>query len=119
MQKMDERLKKLVEGVVERNPELVAKFGNPLDESDPRNWPPSKRAEEGLSLEEQLRLLGLDYEGQALAVAQLVERSVSFEMQLDKLQKWAAEKMADDFIALAKSDPDKATEKLKENAWWT
>ena len=110
---MDERLEKLIKEVADRNPELVAKFGNPLDKDDPRNWTPTERAEKGLSTEEQLRLLGLDMESQQHGVSLLVGRLFDLEFQLDKLQKWAAEKMADDFVRMVREDPDKAADYMK------
>jgi len=110
---MDERLKKLIEEAVERNPELTEKYGNPLDENDPRNWTPSQRAEKGVSLEKQVELLGLDMEAQTMATGTLIRKILDLEFQLDKLQQWAAQKMADEFLTLVKENPEKAAEYLK------
>lgn len=97
---MDEQLRKLIENAVANNPDMVEKFGNPLDQDDPRNWTPSERAEKGLSTEEQLRLLGLDVEAQAQAIAAATMRTLDLVAQLDLLQHWAADQMAKEFRAL-------------------
>ncbi len=110
---MDEQLEKLIAETAERNPDLVKKFGNPLDKNDPRNWTPTERAEKGLSQEEQLKLLGLDVESQSMAVAMLVQKNLELEFQLDKLQRWAADKMAEEFVTLVRENPEKASEYLK------
>lgn len=99
---MDERLEKLMKDLVDQNPELVEKFGNPLDKNDPRNWTPAERTEKGLSIEEQLRLLGLDVESQAKGFAALVKRMFDLEFQLDKAQRLLAELSAREFTALIK-----------------
>jgi hypothetical protein len=100
MLKMDEQLRKLIENAVANNPDMVEKFGNPLDKEDPRNWTPTERAEKGLSTEEQLRLLGLDVEAQAQAIASVTMRTFDLVAQLDLLQHWAADQMAKEFKAL-------------------
>ena len=99
---MDERVTKLIEELAARNPELVEKYGNPLDKEDPRNWTPTERAEKGLSETEQLRLLGLDVESQAKGFAALVQRMFDLEFQLDKAQRLLAELSAREFTALVK-----------------
>jgi hypothetical protein len=114
MSELPEEIKNLIQKAVNENPELVEKFGNPLDLDDPRNWTPTKRAEEGLSVEEQLRLLGLDVESQATAVASLIKRTLEAEYQLEKLQKWVAQKMVDEFAEKVKADPDRAVELFQE-----
>ncbi len=106
---MDEELKKILESAVAANPDLVEKFGNPLDQDDPRNWTPTKRAEQGLPLEEQFRLLGLDMEAQRLGFASLTGKLLNLDYQLDIIQKWVADQMAKEFAELVKNgEVDKA-----------
>ena len=110
----DELRKKLEEVMASADPELVAKFGNPLDENDPKTWLPSKRAENGISLEDQVKYLGLDLESSALFSGRLMEMVMSLQNQLAILQKWVAEKMADEFTENVKNNPEKAVEQLKK-----
>lgn len=62
---------------LENNPEYVEKYGNPFDETDPRNWSPTERKERGLSLEDRLSLLELDVESQEVVLSKLTEFMVS------------------------------------------
>lgn len=62
-----------LEKMLESNPEYVAKYGNPFDETDPRNWSPSDRKAKGVSLEDRLALLELDVEGQTIVLNKLTE----------------------------------------------
>lgn len=110
---MDERLKKLIEeAVANADPELVEKFGNPLDENDPRMWSPTERIEKGISLEDQVRYLALDVEAHSLALTDALKRNIEFNVQLDRLQRWAAEQMATQFMELVKTDPEAAANQL-------
>lgn len=116
---MDENLKareqleaKLTEMLKDADPEVIAKYGNPLDKEDPRNWLPSKRAEEGLSTEEQLRLLGLDYETLREITIGAYKELAAINIQLEKLSQWAAHQMQKEFTEEVKTNPEAAAKKL-------
>lgn len=68
---LPEVAKKALQEMLEANPEYVEKFGNPFDETDPRNWSPSERRAKGLSSEARLELLELDVEGQSFVLNRL------------------------------------------------
>ena len=103
---MDEQMKRLMEEAVRNaDPKMVAKYGNPLDEDDPRTWTPSRRAEAGISLEDQVKFMGLDLEAQAMVIAKLV-----FELQ--NLQDWVAEKTKAEFLELLRTNPEAAGKQL-------
>lgn len=101
----EERRRLLEEAVSQADPRLVEKFGNPLDENDPRNWPPSVRAEKGLSLEEQVRLMGLDVEAQSLAFAHLAE-------VVANIRSYVNEMRAEALVEELKRDPESAVKKM-------
>lgn len=78
---MSDDYRDLVSKMVNENPEYVEKYGNPLDDSDPRNWSPTRRREEGLSVEDRLKYLELNFE----VVDEIVKRlSVWYLEQLKK-----------------------------------
>jgi hypothetical protein len=85
---MDEETKKLMEQALEHaDPELIEKFGNPLDENDPRIWTPTKRIEQGVSLEDQVKYLGLDVEAQSIMLGDLLKRYASLQETVMELTK--------------------------------
>ena len=92
----DEFLDEMVEKFGDR--EMMARFGDPRDKNDPRNWTPTQRAEKGLSTEEQLQLLGLDMEMMVISMG--------------KLLAWKLEQEKRQFMEEIKNNPEKALEKL-------
>jgi hypothetical protein len=103
---MNEETRKAVEELLKNaDPALIEKYGNPLDENDPRTWSPSKRAEKGLSLEDQVKFLGLDLESMSMLAAKMYQ-------ELGVLREWVLEQQKKEFVALVKEDPEKAVEQL-------
>jgi hypothetical protein len=100
---MSERHRKEIEkALVEADPKLIEKFGNPLDENDPRHWLPTERGERGLSVNDRVRLLELDME----LVQETLGNVIAWVAQKQK------EEMLKQFEAELKEDPKKAIEKL-------
>jgi hypothetical protein len=93
---------------------MIAKYGDPLDESDPRNWMPSKRAESGMSLEDQVKYLNLDVERNSLGFAKMLGMFMQMHNELNKLQDWAAEQVANNLMDLMKTDPARAAKELSK-----
>jgi hypothetical protein len=111
---MDDELHRRVQEAVNRNPELVEKYGNPLDENDPRNWMPSKRVEQGLPIEDQLKYLGLDLELMTQTVANLVVGMSQLKNDNEVLLKFMMDTMKNRFIEKMKTDPDGALVDLEK-----
>jgi len=89
------------QAVDQAGPEFIAKYGNPLDENDPRHWSPTERAERGLSLADQVKLLGLDVE--------------VLQISLGKVVQWVAYKQqqeAEELVEEMKTNPKAALEKV-------
>lgn len=93
--------KKLEELVANADPEALAKFGNPLDENDPRMWTAKERADKGLSAEEQIQLLANDVDAITLTVGKLAKDL--FDMRMAAM------------LAEIKANPEAALEKLLAN----
>jgi hypothetical protein len=103
---MDEQTRKMLEEVLKKaDPAMVEKFGNPLDENDPRMWTPSKRIENGVSLEDQIKLLGLDVEAHAVAMANQMTTVAT-------LRAMFMEFMTDYIADLMRTNPEKAVKLL-------
>lgn len=100
---LPEELRKLVQQRMQEEPELFEKFGNPLDENDPRFWTPSEREERGVSLEDRVKFLELDVEAQMKVLGEIVMWKMSEEKRRMRER-----------IAEAKNDPQKAMELLRE-----
>lgn len=107
---MDEETRKLLEEAMKHaDPEMIAKFGNPLDANDPRSWTPSKRIEEGVSLEDQVKYLGLDLEAQTVLFSRIMN-------DISRLQEQTFELMKSQLLEQMKNDPEGAVKKLMELA---
>lgn len=103
---MDEKTKQeLAELLKHADPKLLEKYGNPLDENDPKMWPPSKRAAEGLSLEDQLKYLGLDMEAQSYVISDLMKKVFKLEGLINEMLKAQ-------LIQRMKDDPEGAAKQL-------
>lgn len=109
-----QKLVELVERLKQEDPKAAERFGDPTDENNPRNWAPSDRIERGMSLEDQVKHLSMDVEVQVMAQATLIRKVTDLTEQLDILQKWAAQKMADDLIEKVKADPQNAVKYMQE-----
>lgn len=66
-----ERQNQIEEALKHMDPEMIAKYGNPLDPTDPRHWQPTLRGERGVSLADRVRLLEIDMELQQLSVSKI------------------------------------------------
>jgi hypothetical protein len=77
----------------EQHPEFFDKYGDPTDESDPRNWEPSSRGERGLSLNDRVKLLELDMD--------LIKSTVQ------KVMPWVIRKQEEEMLEEFKRDPQK------------
>jgi hypothetical protein len=103
---MDEQTRKMLEDMLKNtDPKLVAKYGNPLDENDPRMWTPSQRKERGISLEDQVTYLGLDIEAQTLVLGQQMTTIATLRAML-------MEFLTDYVTDLMKTNPEKAVKTL-------
>lgn len=103
---MDDELKKqLEEAMKDFDPAMIEKFGNPLDENDPRMWTPTKRIQQGVSLEDQVRFLGLDMESQAIALARVLQENVVLKQQIFELTKAQ-------LLEQMKTDPEGAVKRV-------
>lgn len=98
----DEFLKRLIDNA---DPELLNKFGNPLDLEDPRMWLPSTREEKGVSQEDRLRFAELDVESMGLAFGTLLRR-------VDEMYTWMLKEAENRLIEQAKKDPEGTLRKL-------
>jgi len=106
---MDEEKRKLLEKLMRQaDPELLEKFGNPLNEDDPRNWSPSVRRERGLPDSELLRLLEVDMEAAMMTIAKLV----SMVMEQREFMEFQMKK---ELLEAAKRDPEKVVQALLGN----
>lgn len=103
--RMDDETRRMIEASLD--PEMVARFGNPLDESDPRNWTPSKRAKEGLSVEQQFELLALDVEQLQMGLAKVIAMVMQVRQYINEQEKQK-------FVEQIKNDPEGAINKLME-----
>jgi len=109
---MDERVERLLQAT-KSNPLLAKVIGDPSDPDNPRMKTPLQRAEEGMSRDEQFDNLVLDIEMLTMSIANLITQNESLAFQLDKLQNWAAQKMAEDFTRKVKEDPEGAVKDLQ------
>lgn len=91
-----------LEELIKESPEYVAKFGNPLDANDPRNWSPSERKERGVSFEDRLTFLELDVEAQ--------------QTVLSKVSLWMIEQQRKEMLAEMKNDPEAFLRKMMGQA---
>lgn len=105
---MDEARRKLIEEALKHaDPEVVAKFGNPLNEDDPRMWTPTQRQEAGMSDAERLRLLELDYEAQALVIANIMQMLMQTREAVEYFMK-------KELLEAVQRDPERVTKALLE-----
>lgn len=92
---MSRELPQDVRDAIERskreNPELIAKYGDPSDENDPRFWTPSERAERGVSLEDRVKYLELDQEMSMLTLGPVLQ--------------WVMQKKAEEMAEQMRRDP--------------
>lgn len=103
---MDDETRKLLEEAMKHaDPAMLEKFGNPLDENDPRMWTPTKRIENGVSLEDQVTYLGLDVEAHAVAMATLMQ-------DLAEMKKVVTTLLTNQVTTMLKDDPEKAVQML-------
>ena len=88
---LPDNLRELLEKRKEIDPELFEKYGDPTNPDDPRFWSPSKRKEEGLSIEDRLTYLELDVEAMTLAMGPVMT--------------WVLRKQAEEMAAQLRDDP--------------
>jgi hypothetical protein len=100
---MPDDVKKLIQDAIDANPELVEQYGNPLDDKDPSFWKPSRRREEGMSVEDRLLYLEKDVEASTRVLGELVF------WKMDEEKRRLRERIAE-----AKTDPQKAMALLNE-----
>ena len=94
--------------VAKADPEMLEKYGNPLDENDRRMWTPKERAEKGVPLEEQILLLATDVEALSVTVGKLAQDL--FDMRKAELLreiKANPEAAIEKLISAYAGDPDK------------
>lgn len=105
---MNEETRKLLqEAMKHADPALVEKYGNPLDENDPRMWTPSKRLENGVSLEDRVEYLGLDLEAQALVLQNLMIDNANLK---EKVYELLAEQLKEQL----RTNPEAAVKRVME-----
>lgn len=105
---MNDEVRKAMEDLLkDADPALVEKFGNPLDETDPRNWTPSKRAEAEIDPVDRLRMLELDVEAQHTIIS-VMSRT------LGTLVEYAQEQAKREITRLIEENPEQAIERLME-----
>lgn len=99
-----EQKAQLKEALKTADPAMIEKYGNPLDDNDPRNWLPSERESRGLSDRDRLKVLELDMERISDTLGLLVARV----MKQEQLQ------MVRDLTEEFKTNPEAATQKVVE-----
>jgi hypothetical protein len=101
MMALSEEQRKQAEALIANtDPEFIKKYGNPLDENDPRHWQPTTRGERGISVSDRVRLLELDME--------IVQTS------LGNLIRWVASEEERQVLEQLKTDPRAAVERLSK-----
>lgn len=96
------QLEKMVNGA---DPELLKKYGNPLDEDDPRSWLPSTRKNRGVNPLDRLEMLELDMEKSILSFGELAR-------EVKRIADYVARQQAEEIAEQMKTDPKAAMEKL-------
>lgn len=94
----NDKKKAMEQFLKDADPELIERYGNPLDENDPRHWQPSEREERGISLADRVRLLELDMDLQLMTSAKVLE--------------WMVRQEQEKLLEQLKSDPEGAIRRL-------
>lgn len=99
---LPEEQKEVIRRTMAENPELVERFGNPFDASDPRMWKPTAREDADISLDDRVHYMALDIEMLQDAVARLIVKNSELEtlLRIQSLKQ------------LAKDDPEAAAKEL-------
>jgi hypothetical protein len=100
MSEREENRKRLEDAVANADPALLAKYGNPLDPTDPRHWEPTVRGERGISLNDRVRLLELDME--------VIQQSLA------RIVPWMLKQQEKEFLDKFANNPSAALEELAQ-----